>query len=255
MPLNTTKREQQLQLAQDLAAKLKIERGFKIDLRRFFKDLNSEFKSTYIRTSRIIDVRNFDAELVGILRKHYRKAIKRFGSTLRKTKALNDDIAAEQIEFMRQDTDSHAALILGTVASQYERIVNSAFEGIEAGEQLTSETIGTTASATFASLIPAKADLIAEIETQNASEGSKQIELSSLIGAGVLLQSETKKQWMTVLDDRTRSSHVIADGQTRDASDLFSVQGQSLERPGDTSHGATMSNVARCRCSSITIIN
>ena len=77
MPLNTTKREQQLQLAQELAAKLKIERGFKIDLRRFFKDLNSEFKSTYIRTSRIIDVRNFDAELVGILRKHYRKAIKR----------------------------------------------------------------------------------------------------------------------------------------------------------------------------------
>ncbi len=255
MPLNTTKREQQLQLAQDLAAKLKIERGFKIDLRRFFRELNRDFKSEYIRSSRIIRTQDYTIELVAVLRKYYRQAIKRFGSTLQKnTKALSDDITSEQVEFMRRDTESHAAIILGTVASQYDRIVDTAFEGAEVAEQLTSESIGTTAAAAFSVLIPSKSDLIAEIETQNASEGSKQIELSALILAGILSREQTEKQWATVLDERTRSSHVIADGQKRSADDLFKVQGQSLERPGDTSHGATIDNIARCRCSSITII-
>ena len=256
MPLNTTKREQQLQLAQDLAAKLKIERGFKIDLRRFFKDMNREFKSTYISTSRIINVRNFDAELVGILRKHYRKAIKRFGSTLQKNiKALSDEITAEQLEFMRRDTDAHAEIILGTVASQYDKIVASAFEGAEVAEQLSSEAIGTTAAAAFSSLIPSKSDLIAEIETQNAAEGSKDIELESLVLAGVLSAALTEKQWLVRFTEGTRDWHAAVDGQRRKVGELYDVNNQKLSRPGDMTHGATMDNIARCNCSSITIIN
>ena len=58
----------------------------------------------------------------------------------------------------------------------------------------------------------------------------------------------TRKTWGTQRDEQVRGRHVITDGQQRSASDLYDVGGQSLMFPGDTSNGADLSNVIRCRC-------
>ena len=56
------------------------------------------------------------------------------------------------------------------------------------------------------------------------------------------------KTWVAVLDDKTRPWHAEADGQRVSLHSLFIVGGEALSRPGDTSHGASLSNIINCRC-------
>lgn len=58
-----------------------------------------------------------------------------------------------------------------------------------------------------------------------------------------------RKKWLTERDEIVRNRHAATEGQVRNASDLFDVGGQALLHPGDTSHGATLDNIIRCRCS------
>ena len=56
----------------------------------------------------------------------------------------------------------------------------------------------------------------------------------------------TMKRWISVHDDRTRHPHLIADGQTVDIDSSFSVNGESLDFPGDPNGSAE--NTINCRC-------
>ena len=54
------------------------------------------------------------------------------------------------------------------------------------------------------------------------------------------------KVWLTNISDRTRDSHIDADGQKRPLSQPFNVDGEQLEYPGDPSGSAE--NTINCRC-------
>ncbi len=63
------------------------------------------------------------------------------------------------------------------------------------------------------------------------------------------------KQWLTSRDARVRRptpsspfDHQSADGQVVGAREPFTVSGEELMFPGDTSKGASISNVVNCRC-------
>lgn len=57
---------------------------------------------------------------------------------------------------------------------------------------------------------------------------------------------ETKKEWISSGDDRTRDDHLDADGQVVGMSEMFDVFGEELEHPGDPFGSA--GNVINCRC-------
>lgn len=57
-----------------------------------------------------------------------------------------------------------------------------------------------------------------------------------------------KKAWRAVLDDKTRSSHVNADGQTVGINDNYIVNGENLRYPRDPN--GSLENIIRCRCQS-----
>lgn len=59
---------------------------------------------------------------------------------------------------------------------------------------------------------------------------------------------DVKYQWMATLDARTRPAHGHADGQVRNAGELFDVGGEKLLFPGDRAHGASGWNIYNCRC-------
>jgi len=54
------------------------------------------------------------------------------------------------------------------------------------------------------------------------------------------------KRWVSTNDERTRSSHAIANGQTVDMSENFIVGGSEMGFAGDSKGGAK--NVINCRC-------
>lgn len=61
-----------------------------------------------------------------------------------------------------------------------------------------------------------------------------------------------KKQWLTQRDGAVRAAHIVADGDTVGIDDTFTVDGESLEYPGDPSGSA--GNVINCRCSMLPVI-
>ena len=54
------------------------------------------------------------------------------------------------------------------------------------------------------------------------------------------------KKWVATNDERTRSNHVQANGQTVDMSEDFIVGGVQMGFAGDSKGGAK--NVINCRC-------
>ena len=55
-----------------------------------------------------------------------------------------------------------------------------------------------------------------------------------------------RKIWVSIIDQRTRATHLSANGQVRLLNNPFSVGGASLQWPADT--GGPLSEIINCRC-------
>lgn len=65
------------------------------------------------------------------------------------------------------------------------------------------------------------------------------------------LALELIKTWISLLDSAVREAHLNAHGQEVDVNEPFTVGGQKLMQPLDTSLGASLDNTIGCRCVSI----
>ena len=87
---------------------------------------------------------------------------------------------------------------------------------------------------------PARALMIAETEVHGARE-------FAIYEVANRASEHYHKIWMTVGDEKVRSDHSSASGQTVPAEASFDVGGESLDHPGDSTGSAK--NVINCRCS------
>lgn len=90
-------------------------------------------------------------------------------------------------------------------------------------------------------IVPNRAEMIARTETVPASNLASQ---SAAKSTGLPL----RKGWLAARDARTRDAHAGADGQQVTLNDTFTVAGEALSFPGDSSHGASAGNIIHCRC-------
>jgi hypothetical protein len=113
-------------------------------------------------------------------------------------------------------------------------------EGTMEGESI-DEIAGRIDNLYLEKIIPNRSVVIARTEVIGASN------LGSRAGA-----KETGlpliKEWLATMDKRTRDFHRSADGQQREMDEPYMVKGEKLMFPGDTSLGASGSNVIQCRC-------
>lgn len=90
-----------------------------------------------------------------------------------------------------------------------------------------------------------RAITIARTEVATASSHSSEI-------AGQELSAESgvryDKKWLAAADDRTRDTHVAANGQIADAFGFFEVGGYKMAHPHDASQGAPADEIINCRC-------
>lgn len=61
------------------------------------------------------------------------------------------------------------------------------------------------------------------------------------------------KEWLAVLDDRTRDAHVTADGQIVGLEESFDVDGERLAYPGDPD--GDPGNIINCRCTVLPVLS
>lgn len=105
-----------------------------------------------------------------------------------------------------------------------------------------------------------RADSIAMTETNGAANWAIQTESTlaqkddSLIEeaatVGIMLNA-LNKEWVAILDTKTRHTHAVADGQIVPLLEPFRVGDSLLNYPKDTSLGAPLSEIINCRCKSI----
>lgn len=77
-----------------------------------------------------------------------------------------------------------------------------------------------------------------------AENGGRQASYERAAEMGI----EMIREWLATHDARTRHAHGMADGQRVAVDEPFTVGGEKLMFPGDTSHGASGWNIYNCRC-------
>ena len=254
------------QARRDLLRKMDLE----AQIIRKLTQLNNEIAR---KTIRVFDTGGlaYDASIVqkdfeDMLSSHYHKTAETFSRQL--SKDLPGDIAATGAELSAIDEAllvyfaaravEQAAII---TATNQRNINQSIAEAVDLRDDA-DKPFSRRDQAVFAGVgtlrkLKGRQQSIAITETQNAAETAKATEAEVLAGrkpsvvAASGAPANIDKEWVTAGDQNVRDSHVLADSQTRDVSKPFTVEGQLLRYPGDTSLGASAANVINCRCSSV----
>lgn len=256
--------------------KIAIENRFVPSIRGLFRQMLKDFENLYIATGTIIDFNVFIDEWRGALKRQYQRVGRDFTNNVRKSEFVRDLVIKQDEEVSLEDVaiigaafsifsaaraETQSAFIVNTSNNDAFQSVQNALTDLRSEDPFrepTNEDVAKEASRSLRRSFNGRVGTIANMETQAPAEQAKLIEASVLSGLAVLpfqtvteLPRRATKTWATVGDERVRIAHANADFQKRNIEQPFTVKGQSLKHPGDTSLGATIDNVANCRCSSI----
>jgi len=133
-------------------------------------------------------------------------------------------------------------LVLSGISLRLAQRISNIIEQGRA-DNLTLPQIAKELTNKFLPISRSRAALIARTETHNAASfanHSYHLQVERDLGTKML------KRWVSTNDERTRSSHAAANGQTVDMSEDFIVGGAEMGFAGDSKGGAK--NVINCRC-------
>lgn len=198
---------------------------------------------------------------------------------------IKELIAAIFLLWDDQHAPVQADIIVGTTARDMEDAINQGRMALREEDKPTdNRSVALAALAILKRILRGRVDLIAVTETQTAAETAKAIEASvaarTLIpgiplprdivplveptaqptpGGGPRLtptQATLKKSWIDMRDKRVRPTHVEAGRRYNPSAaiplnEAFIVGGSRMMRPGDTSLGAPVREIAHCRCSAM----
>ena len=243
------------QASRDLDLKLRLEDEFRRGLRRADTQLVREVTVSVGVTGGLPDVEALTvARVAPLLDVHYDRVSDAFSDRIRdqlpedvESTATEDAlIAATLAATLTRRRDEQARRIGGTNESDARlSLAMSREQGREEG--LSRQEIGVGTGVLFTRKLRGREGGRACLETQASAELSKQVEADVLASE----ELEAQKEWVTVGDDVVRPHHLAVDSVQVLVSQAFSVNAQRLMYPGDTSLGATASNVVNCRCASV----
>jgi len=217
-------------LRQDIAKEFKVEFKSEIDNSNF-NDINKQLSFDFS-----VFIANQSEQQVKLITETSAKDIERTVAT-QTTIKMNEvnDLIREQNELRLINTPQAKKRI-----ANIELIVRNAKRDVE--KNIETNLLATNKSR--AKLIGEQIVGISEAYSRNreAQVLNNNIQTSK----GVLTLT---KNWVSILDSKTRDGHVNADGQSVGVDDNFTVNGESLKYPRDPAGSA--GNTIRCRCVAI----
>lgn len=197
------------------------------------------------------------ARINDLLKRLYNESFKMFGMRLlnsimkaegRELELKKDVPTTPQFDLARQIwIRTQAALqvtqIAGTTEKQALRIIRQALEDSIAeglSEIDTAKLIQARITQESASLSRIRGRMIARTESHSSSNASTQMAAKST-------KLPLKKEWIAAISERTRDTHMIANGQIVGIDEPFIVGNDFLQQPGDSSGSAE--EIINCRCS------
>lgn len=116
-------------------------------------------------------------------------------------------------------------------------------KSLDGGESI--REMGQRVRAKFNEISKGRSEVIAMTETGAAYGEARQ---EALEQAGI-----THKKWLTSGLPNVRTAHAEANGQIVRTEEFFVVDGENLEHPGDSTHGASAGNTINCHCVSVAV--
>ena len=273
------KRNSQVALA-ELDRKLRLENQFKREIRSIFRRMVQDFRISVAGSGRPPSAERYEPQWKTALQVQYERVHRAFRGEVaaqngRKSiqywtgkQSEAEDLEALALMRWRDDVSQRQAdLITETNDAEMLRAIDDARNSLQAeGESINPRNIAAAAMAILATRFVGRTNLIAQTETQAAAEATKQIEAEIIAGTTpfplrgfepgpVFLddapqQREVVKIWDTVGDNRVRPSHVAVDGTTLSVDGIFTlITGSKLRFAGDMLLGASIADLANCRCS------
>jgi len=244
------------QARQDLAKKLTLEKSLQRTVSNIFDGMIRDFKREYVKTNSIIIASSYRDDFNDALNTHYFEVSNKFKRSLRKDQT-DDEIDAALLPWFTRRALEQSQIITETNQNQLVKAVSGAMTSLqEEGVEVNPTNIALVAGNILQKRFDVRAVTIGLTETQNSAEVTKLTEAEVVGGlipfvVSVVHQpaSTLTKDWTTIVDGKQRDSHLAANKQRVPTNKPFIVQNQSLMFPGDTSQGATIDNVAKCRCS------
>ncbi len=256
----------------DLNEKLRLERKLIEEIRAFNKRMVRSTVKEYAQGAGAFNAATMQPELTQILVEHYLRVGEPFSSQL--TDIMPDDIVVTVAErkaieaalatFYTGRAPEQARIITATnqrnIFDSIDQAITIGIEEAAAGRPPSRRETAILSGVGLSRKLNGRVTGIAALETQAIAEAAKATEAQVLtfqppsVTGGTLRDVPVPKEWVTMGDEVVRRqpfSHVIADSQVVALNQPFVVSGQLLRWPGDTSLGASIGNVANCRCSSV----
>lgn len=243
--------------SEQLNQKLRLERKFLIDLGRYNSAVVAQFMREYGNQGVIPDMAQRDDELAGLLDAHYQDTANVFAPIIPRKLPADVKPTAEETAivvtalagFFSVRAVQVAREINGTTTAAMNAAVERALDLADTIEEASS-----LAGAQVSRDLRGRAATTAATETQAAAEKAKLTTAEVLTGRAPSIEGGSpqptvvSKTWWSVGDNLVREAHLIADGQEVPLNEPFTVDGEQLMEPGDTSLGASPENTINCRC-------
>lgn len=242
----------------DSQTQLKIEQEekFRKELLILFNRIRNEYRVS-VATGNPVRADRYDAQFRALIEAHYRRVQKAFRGEAGVEINDEDVVLAALILWITETIGETADYIVGTTQRNFDDSLTDARQAMAdvGNTSATNRELASVVTVLLSRVFPVRASIIATLETQRTAESTKLIEAYDAAGldptalvTGIGVTTKASKQWQTVGDNRVRSAHRIANGQKKPINQPFVVAGEKLMYPGDTSFGASIANVANCRC-------
>jgi len=291
MPLNTTDAELRTAAAVDLAEKLRLESRQITELRELFRNMAEDMEAFVAVTGEPPRATIYEDDWRGLLARQARRVSNEFSGQVtdfleeapedesiieelaiiaaltgltvtERIDQIRNEIRRQNQAFVTNEVTTNTRLITATNQREMDAAVLSSRAAIlDEGRTPTNAEVASTSSRDFRDRGFARSPTIASTLTQQIAEGVKHIEIEELLNArngipavvaGIDQIEEDNRRWITVGDERVRSSHRAVDFQKAQDGGWV-VQGEFLRFPGDPFRGSA-SNIINCRCSAQPVI-
>ena len=214
-----------------------FERKLRKQLSTAFTRIGRAAQREFVAHGRLLkSIRGIDDTLYKLLEGHYRAVINEFGLRIIRNQKADTQFEFLVREYLRVNGGTRITQISETTRRQIMSVISQADEdGL--GVQVTGKRIFDSMNGSFSRY---RAATIARTETHSAASFA-----NDQVNRSLNIPNQLKR-WVSVADQRTRATHVQANGTEIPLDEDFIIGGVAMKYTGDPKGGAK--NVINCRC-------
>ena len=255
-------RLKQAQAVIEETRKMALERTVLPQIKSLFSQMTKDYVAELTRTGSVPSASDFQREWESVFLRHYRRVGRVFLPNQRRSnlyEALintkqtlspegNQQLLSSYGRWSREFGAQQSQFVTETNQKDYMSALQQATEQTEDASAL---VIATAAGVILRRLFRGRETTIANVQTQAPAEEAKRQEAVAITVEQGGQEDEVEKRWQTVGDANVRVAHIAANGQQRPGNSAFSVGGEDLRYPGDSTLGASVGNTINCRCAAL----